>query len=89
MEGVAPIKRSKPGPNPVKTKRKAKADFKSAQSSAAGLALTDAEGQAEWLKAQYAVHNKSSFLEHEELKGNGIPFCTMTIEWTALFFKLH
>lgn len=74
----APAKRNRPEPNT--TKRKAKADFKAAQISAAGLALTDSEGQADWLRAQHAVHNKSSFLEHEEMKGNGLMDRMMTSE---------
>ncbi|KAK9836725.1 hypothetical protein WJX74_006771 [Apatococcus lobatus] len=71
-EETVPAKRSRLEPDAVKLKRKAKADFKSAQVSSAGLALLDSAGQAAWLKAQYTATTKSSFLEHEELTGGSV-----------------
>ena len=67
-ENVANVKRNRL--NPVGSSRKPKADFKSAQISAAGLAAADAASQAEWLRAQYTAETKASFLEQEELTGN-------------------
>ena len=72
LETRTPVKKRRP--NPAAPSRKPKADFKSAQISAAGLAAADASSQAEWLRAQHGAQANASFLEQEAFTGEFMHF---------------